>query len=189
VISREEKAVDQEDGKKSTNKPLINSSQFPWQRSKYTGSKTVTAVVKIRKKIKEKLTERFEHQLELFMKAIGQGMLIQLVSEEIDPETGKGRKSLESPVMGLPKAVKDPRYLVFTADFTVPINFGKPGAILVTNLLSTEICLSEIIIEDSTDTILFPANTWIHSKNDNPQARIIFRSQVRYLLLYVIEVS
>jgi len=85
VISREEKAVDQEDGKKSTNKPLINSSQFPWQRSKYTGSKTVTAVVKIRKKIKEKLTERFEHQLELFMKAIGQGMLIQLVSEEIDP--------------------------------------------------------------------------------------------------------
>lgn len=85
MISREEKAVDQEESGKSTNKPVINSSPFPWQRSKYTGSKTVTAFVKIRKKIKEKLTERFEHQLELLMKAIGQGMLIQLVSEEIDP--------------------------------------------------------------------------------------------------------
>lgn len=85
VISREEKAVDQEDGEKSRNKPVISSSPFPWQRSKYMGSKTVTAVVKIRKKMKEKLTERFEHQLELFMKAIGQGMLIQLVSEQIDP--------------------------------------------------------------------------------------------------------
>ncbi|XP_010415331.1 PREDICTED: lipoxygenase 6, chloroplastic-like [Camelina sativa] len=178
VISREEKAVDQEDGKKSTNKPLISSSPFPWQqRSKYTGSKTVTAVVKIRKKMKEKLTERLEHQLELFMKAIGQGMLIQLVSEEIDPETGKGRRSLETPVLGLPKAVKDPRCLEFTADFTVPFDFGKPGAILVTNLLSTEICLSEILIRDSGETILFPGNTWIHSRNDNPQARIIFRSQ------------
>lgn len=85
-------------------------------------------------------------------------------------------------MLGLPKAVKDPRYLEFTADFTVPSNFGKPGAILVTNLLSTEICLSEIIIRDSGDTILFPGNTWIHSRNDNPQARIIFRSQVRNLL-------
>ncbi|KAG7586152.1 Lipoxygenase C-terminal domain superfamily [Arabidopsis thaliana x Arabidopsis arenosa] len=177
VISREEKAVDQEESGKSTNKPVINSSPFPWQRSKYTGSKTVTAFVKIRKKIKEKLTERFEHQLELLMKAIGQGMLIQLVSEEIDPDTGKGRRSLETPVLGLPKAVKDPRYLEFTADFTVPFNFGKPGAILVTNLLSTEICLSEIIIKDSSDTILFPGHTWIHSRIDNPQARIIFRSQ------------
>lgn len=102
-------------------------------------------------------------------------------------ETGKGRRSLETPVLGVPKAVKDPRFLQFKADFTVPSDFGKPGAILVTNLLSTEICLSEIIIRDSGETILFPGNTWIHSRNDNPQARIIFRNQVRNLLLFIIE--
>lgn len=85
MISREEKAVDQEDGK-SVNGPVVNSSPaFPWQRSKYMGSKTIMAVVKIRKKMREKLNERFEHQVELLLKAIGQGMLIQLVSEEIDP--------------------------------------------------------------------------------------------------------
>ncbi|KFK41163.1 hypothetical protein AALP_AA2G093900 [Arabis alpina] len=180
VISREEKAVDQEGGEKSSKKPqLVNGSPalFPWQRSKYLGSRTVTAMVKIRKKMKVKLLERFEHQLELLMKAIGQGMLIQLVSEDMDPETGTGRRSSETPVLGLPKAMNNPRFLEFTADFTVPTDFGKPGAILVTNLLSSEICLSEIIICDSGDTILFPGNTWIHSREDNPQSRIIFRSQ------------
>lgn len=86
VISREEKAVDQED-EKSTNRSVVYSSSpaFPWQRSKYTGTKTVMAVVKIRKKMREKLTERLEHQFELLLKAVGQGMLIQLISEEIDP--------------------------------------------------------------------------------------------------------
>ncbi|KAJ0242915.1 Lipoxygenase 6 [Hirschfeldia incana] len=177
VISREEKSVDQEDGK-NTNGSLVSSTPaFPWQRSKYTGTKTVIAVVKIRKKMREKLTERVEHQLELLMKAIGQGILIQLVSEEIDPETGSGLKSSETPVLGLPKARSDPRYLEFTANFTVPTDFGKTGAILVTNLLSSEICLSEIIVHDGSDTILFPGNTWIHSRNDNPEGRIIFASQ------------
>uniref|UniRef100_A0A1J3JMU6 Lipoxygenase n=1 Tax=Noccaea caerulescens TaxID=107243 RepID=A0A1J3JMU6_NOCCA len=177
VISREEKAVDQEDGK-NVNRSVVNSSHaFPWQSSKYMGSKTIMAVVKIRKKMREKLNERFEHQVELLLKAIGQGMLIQLVSEEIDPETGSGRKSFETPVLGLPKTRNDPRHLEFTANFTVPTSFGKPGAILVTNLLSTEICLSEILIRDGNDTILFPGDTWIHSRNDNPESRIIFRNQ------------
>ncbi|XP_013615693.1 PREDICTED: lipoxygenase 6, chloroplastic-like [Brassica oleracea var. oleracea] len=177
VISREEKTVDQEDGKNTNGSLVSNSPAFPWQKSKYTGTKTVIAVVKIRKKMREKLTEKVEHQLELLMKAIGQGMLIQLVSEEIDPETGSGRKSSETPVLGLPKARNDSRYLEFTANFTVPTDFGKPGAILVTNLLSSEICLSEITIHDGGDTILFPGNTWIHSRNDNPEGRIIFASQ------------
>lgn len=94
-------------------------------------------------------------------------------------ETGSGRRSSETPVLGLPKARNDPRYLEFTANFTVPTDFGKTGAILVTNLLSSEICLSEIIVHDGSDTILFPGNTWIHSRNDNPEGRIIFTSQVR----------
>ena len=86
VISREEKAVDQED-EKSINRSVVYSSSpaFPWQRSKYTGTKTVMAVVKIRRKMREKLTERLGHQFELLMKAVGQGMLVQLVSEDIDP--------------------------------------------------------------------------------------------------------
>lgn len=45
----------------------------------------VRAVITIRKKMKEKITEKIEDQWEGFMNGIGQGISIQLVSEEIDP--------------------------------------------------------------------------------------------------------
>lgn len=45
----------------------------------------VRAVVTIRKKMKEKLTEKFEDQWEYFVNGFGQGIQIQLISEEIDP--------------------------------------------------------------------------------------------------------
>jgi lipoxygenase len=45
----------------------------------------VRAVITIRKKIKEKINEKIEDQWEYFVNGIGKGILIQLVSEEIDP--------------------------------------------------------------------------------------------------------
>lgn len=45
----------------------------------------VQAVVTIRKKMKEKVSEKIEDQWEFFINGIGQGILIQLISEEIDP--------------------------------------------------------------------------------------------------------
>ncbi|XP_010531638.1 PREDICTED: lipoxygenase 6, chloroplastic-like [Tarenaya hassleriana] len=173
VISREEKAV--EEAGKSSGSPISAPDQLP--RPSYGGSKSVTAVVKIRKKMKEKLTEKVEHQLELLMKAIGQGILLQLVSEEIDPETKTGRRSLETPVRGLPRILENSHVVGYTADFAVPSDFGRPAAIIVTNLLGKEFYLSEIIIRDSGESILFPGNSWIHPKKDNPECRVIFRSQ------------
>lgn len=46
---------------------------------------SVQAVVIIRKKMKETLAEKLEDQVESFFNGIGQGIVIQLVSEEIDP--------------------------------------------------------------------------------------------------------
>lgn len=45
----------------------------------------VRAVLTVRKKMKEKLSEMVEDQVEMLVNAIGQGISIQLVSEEIDP--------------------------------------------------------------------------------------------------------
>lgn len=47
----------------------------------------VRAVITIRKKMKEKLTDKIEDQWESFITGIGQGILIQLISEDIDPGT------------------------------------------------------------------------------------------------------
>lgn len=70
------------------------SSSVPVQTKEVSGSLTsssspegmeVRAVVTIRKKMKEKLTEKMEDQWEFFVNGIGQGIQIQLISEEVDP--------------------------------------------------------------------------------------------------------
>ncbi|WCJ38711.1 Lipoxygenase 6 chloroplastic [Euphorbia peplus] len=139
----------------------------------------VRAVISIRKKIKEKVNEKFEDQWEYFVNGIGHGILIQLISEDIDPATKSG-KIIESSVRGwLPKPSSHQAHLVeYAADFTVPYDFGNPGAVLVTNLHAKEFYLVEIVIHGFDGSpFFFPANTWIHSQKDNPDSRIIFRNQ------------
>lgn len=93
----------------------------------------------------------------------------------------KSGKCAESYVRGLAKpSSKHPYIVEYTADFTVPNDFGRPGAILITNFLDRELYLVEIVVHNFNEgPQFFPANTWIHSRRDNPESRIIFRNQVR----------
>lgn len=50
-----------------------------------SGGIQVKAVVTIRKKMKEKITEKIEDQWEFFVNGIGQGIMIQLISDQVDP--------------------------------------------------------------------------------------------------------
>ncbi|KAA8533278.1 hypothetical protein F0562_033189 [Nyssa sinensis] len=145
--------------------------------SSTSGGIDVTAAITIRKKMKEKITEKIEDQWEVFINGIGQGILIQLISEEIDPVTKSG-KSVESYVRGwLPKPSNYPYIVEYAANFTVPYDFGCPGAILITNFHGKEFYLMEIVIHGFNEgPIFFPANTWIHSRKDNPESRIIFKN-------------
>ncbi|WRX14078.1 PLAT/LH2 domain - like 3 [Theobroma cacao] len=88
-------------------------------------------------------------------------------------------KSVETSVRGwLPKPSEHSHILEYAADFTIPSDFGKPGAVLITNLHGKEFHLLEIVIHGFEEgPIFFPANTWIHSRNDNPESRILFRNQ------------
>ena len=79
----------------------------------------------------------------------------------------------------LPKPSNNEHIFEYAADFTVPFDFGNPGAILVSNLHGKEVYLMEIVVHGFDEgPIFFPANTWIHSCKDNPDDRIIFRNQV-----------
>ncbi|KAL4279762.1 hypothetical protein GQ457_03G000060 [Hibiscus cannabinus] len=113
------------------------------------------------------ITEKIENRWEMLMNGIGRGILIRLISEEIDPVTKSG-KSVETRVRGwLPKPSEHVHILEYMADFSVPSDFGKPGAVLITNLHAKEFHLLEIVIHGFDDgPIFFPANTWIHSRND-----------------------
>lgn len=167
MISRGDKALEPAQGKDLNGALTSAKSEIE-----------VRSVVTIRKKMKEKITEKLEHQWELLMNGIGQKILIQLVSEEIDPVTNSGKR-VESFVRGwVPKPSEHPYIVEYTADFTVPADFGNPGAILVTNFHGKEFYLLEIVIHGFDEgPVFFPANTWIHSRNDNPEGRIVFRNQ------------
>lgn len=64
--------------RKDGNESTISSSSS-------SGGIEVRATMKIRKKMKEKLTEKIEDQWEYFINGIGHGISIRLISEEIDP--------------------------------------------------------------------------------------------------------
>ncbi|XP_014509754.1 lipoxygenase 6, chloroplastic [Vigna radiata var. radiata] len=138
----------------------------------------VRAVVTIKKKMKEKIGEKLGDQWEYLVNGVGQGIKIQLISHDIDPVTNSG-KSVQTYVKGwIPKPSNVSYIVEYTADFSVPSGFGCPGAVLITNLHGKEFFLVEIIVHGfSGGPVFFPANTWIHSRNDNPESRIIFNNQ------------
>lgn len=49
-----------------------------------SSSRNVRAVITIRKKMKERLSDKIEDQWESIINGIGRGILIQLISEDID---------------------------------------------------------------------------------------------------------
>lgn len=137
----------------------------------------VKAILVIKKKIRQRLVDKVEDQWFNFINSIGQGIFLQLISDQIDPDTNAG-KCVEAYVNGWPPNSSEHSYIdEYVANFTIPSNFGNPGAILVSNKYSKEFYLVEVVLHGFNDEPLhFPANSWIHSSKDNPESRIIFRN-------------
>lgn len=137
----------------------------------------VRAVLTIRRKIKEGLIDKVEDQWFSFLNSIGQGILLQLISEQIDPDTNSGKIAEAYGRGWSPRSSEHSHIVEYATEFTVPSDFGNPGAILITNCHSKEFYLAEVVLHGfKGGPIFFPASTWIHSRNDNPESRIIFRN-------------
>nr|ASI38492.1 LOX2 [Allium cepa] len=139
----------------------------------------VRVVLSIRNKLKKKLVDKIGDRWEQFITGIGQGILVQLVSEDIDPVSGSLKRSSETAVRGwLPKPSNHSRMVETVADFTVSSDFGKPGAVLITNLHENEIFLAKITVHGfKQGPLYFPANTWVHSVRDSTEKKIVFSNQ------------
>ncbi|CAI9093248.1 OLC1v1028707C1 [Oldenlandia corymbosa var. corymbosa] len=174
VISSEEdatKLVVEKDAQK------LGNSNGSLLASDSNSSMEVKAVITVRKKMKETMSVKLEEQWGTFINGIGRGILIQLISEDIDPVTNSGR-SVEAYVRGFPKPTNNPYVVEYGANFMVPRDFGCPGAILVTNFLDNEFYLAEIVVHNYGEwPLFFPAHTWIHPRKANPESRIIFNSK------------
>lgn len=136
----------------------------------------VKAIVTVRRKRKEALRETFEKHLDSLFDAVGYNIVLQLVSEKIDPNTKSGKKSEEAVLKGwLQKSAVRAEKVHYTATFTISSDFGQPGAIIVTNQHQKEFLLENIVLEGFIGgPIYFPCNSWVQPKKDNPENRIFF---------------
>lgn len=84
----------------------------------------------------------------------------------------------------MPRPSEKPYFVEYTADLSLPADFGRPGAILVGNVHIKEVFLTDIVVHGFSDgPIFFPANTWIQPQTLDPNRRIIFSNQVRIINL------
>ncbi|KAL4394381.1 hypothetical protein AHAS_Ahas02G0146300 [Arachis hypogaea] len=107
------------------------------------------------------------------------GIVMQLVSTQIDPTTMEGKLSK--------RAVLDwTRELLFNGggdsersthkvEFEIDSNFGFPGAITVTNKYDKEIFLETISIEGGF--VEFSCNSWVQPEKVHPDKRIFFTNK------------
>ncbi|KAL0354467.1 UNVERIFIED_CONTAM: Linoleate 13S-lipoxygenase 3-1, chloroplastic [Sesamum radiatum] len=139
----------------------------------------VRAVVTVRNKNKEDFKETFVKHLDAFTDKIGRNVVLELVSNDIDPKTKAPKKSNEAVLRDWSKKsnLKTER-VNYTAEFVVDSNFGIPGAITVANKHQQEFFLESITIEGfACGPVHFPCNSWVQSKKDHPGKRVFFSNQ------------
>ncbi|KAL4195765.1 hypothetical protein AMTRI_Chr04g242710 [Amborella trichopoda] len=139
----------------------------------------VRALVTIRRKKKEDLRETIENHLEALSDNLGKKIVLELVSNEIDPRTKKGKRSEEAVLEDWYKKFNVRAEKVeYTAEFIVGSDFGVPGAIMVANNHRTEFFLESIVLEGFLEgPIQFSCNSWVQSNKDYPEKRVFFTNK------------
>ncbi|XP_076892000.1 lipoxygenase 2, chloroplastic-like [Bidens hawaiensis] len=95
--------------------------------------------------------------------------LVELVSNDLD---SLGRAKETAKAYASNGGLLDGSKYKFEFEFEVPSDFGDIGAVLVENMLHKEAYVKDIVLDDGS--MIFPCESWIHSKYDNPDKRIFF---------------
>ncbi|PIA53433.1 hypothetical protein AQUCO_00900190v1 [Aquilegia coerulea] len=108
-------------------------------------------------------------------------LLLELVSSQLDPETGLGKKRVKG--YGH-KVSKDGAEIKLESKFDVPESFGDIGAVLVENEYHKEMYLKDIVLtiigsSNAHAPVTITCNSWISSKcdADDPHMRIFFTNK------------
>lgn len=152
-----------------------SSSSPPEKPTKFK----VRAVATLRNKNKEDIKETIAKHFDSFADQIGRNVVLQLFSTDIDPRSNAPKKSNQAALKDWSKKahLKTER-VNYIADFTVPSDFGLPGAITVTNKHQNEFFLESITIEGfACGPVHFPCNSWVQSAYHLPGSRIFFANK------------
>ncbi|WOK95280.1 linoleate 13S-lipoxygenase 2-1, chloroplastic [Canna indica] len=111
---------------------------------------------------------------------LGRSLHLELLSAELDPETGEEKKTVQAYAH---KAGQSGDTAKYEASFSVPANFGEIGGVSVRNEHHKEMYLKDIVLKtgDGAGSVTISCRSWLHSKFDNKQDRVFFISNKSYL--------
>ncbi|KAL6966376.1 linoleate 13S-lipoxygenase [Sarracenia purpurea var. burkii] len=103
---------------------------------------------------------------------LGKSILLELVSSELDPKTGKERETIKS--YARRKSEKDDE-VKYECEFKVPDGYGEIGAVLVENEHHKEMHLKTIDLDGlSNGTLTLNCNSWVAPKSEIKEKRVFF---------------
>ncbi|CAM8972881.1 unnamed protein product [Rhodiola kirilowii] len=109
---------------------------------------------------------------------LGKSLLLELLSSEVDSETGLKKPGISAYAHQTLKRVDN--NVIYEADFLIPEDFGMVGAIVVENEHHKEMFFKDIQIiglADGSPSFHSSCGSWVHSKFDNPIKRIFFNNK------------
>ncbi|XP_062191781.1 probable lipoxygenase 8, chloroplastic [Phragmites australis] len=114
---------------------------------------------------------------------LGRSLYLELVSSELDAETGQEKPTIRSYAHKV--ADNDDDVVTYEADFDVPAGFGAVGAVLVSNELHTEMFLEDVKLSSADDgddapVLAIRCNSWVQPKSGDdaaPEKRVFFANK------------
>ncbi|XP_050376085.1 linoleate 13S-lipoxygenase 2-1, chloroplastic-like [Argentina anserina] len=116
--------------------------------------------------------------LDIFTDLLGRTFLLELVSAELDPNTGLEKKTIQGYAHKVSKVDDE---VMYESSFSLPAGFGEVGAVLFENQHHEELYIKTIHLHingfPDPSPVIVPCDSWAHSKHVNPDKRIFFTSK------------
>lgn len=105
----------------------------------------------------------------------GKSLRLELICADLDPVTGLEKGTIKKYAH---KEDTDGDEITYEADFEIPPDFGKIGAIFVENEHHKEIYLKDVVIEGlPTGPLHFACSSWVNEKDHHDSKRIFFTTK------------
>ncbi|KAK2641327.1 hypothetical protein Ddye_023090 [Dipteronia dyeriana] len=140
-------------------------------------SVNVKAVVTVKKSIGGVLSNlNVEGGLDDIQDLFGKSILLEIVSAELDPNTGLEKPTIKG-YAHTSKKLKEGE-VTYEAEFQVQAEFGEVGAILVENEHHKEMYVQDIVLDGFINGPLrIHCASWVHSKHDRKHKRVFFTNK------------
>ncbi|XP_011080330.1 linoleate 13S-lipoxygenase 3-1, chloroplastic-like [Sesamum indicum] len=149
--------------------PVLNGVQCIMQEK--STMVDLTALVKMKFSKAGSLKELIRRSVEAATSSVEGGVVLQLVSKDVDPETKKGKLSEEAVLHWSSSSKAEAEHQTYEVNFKIDPNFGLPGAIYVHSRHQDEFFLMSVSIEG---IVHFACRSWIQPVTVDSGTRVFF---------------